>query len=549
MKTAYKLPLINKLIYDNYNVDFTIKLMSAVDNKDRPFTVLIGEHGSNRIREIQQLVAMTNALSIRYHEQKNDLEFQTSVQAYSLSLNLLLKNELDLEKLIMQLSKSETYEGHDGKDHPVGIYLVLDKLGTLLRAGDSFVAALTTLVNMYPNELSVLNTDEVHHHIIIPLTDMEWRSALNIQPKLKSLTTVVKMPTFSPTKIKDAVRYELSLKNLTIEDDILEHLLNMSKRYLTDLVEPGSSIHLANQTLAGTGEITISTIDKTVKQLTEVDAEKLNLPHNELTKVLESKIVGQTPVLSSISKGIKRGQMNLSSRPRTIYNCLLYGESGIGKTLIAEQLALLITGQTKFLRIDCGELQSAETASARLLGMPVGYRGYETGGILTEFARKYRNGVVLLDEIEKANPEVQNLFMRVLDTGSVTSATGEEFNLQNYIFIATTNAGVKSNTIGFSSSVSNVDPAEELSDSFKPEFLNRFDDIMELKKLNKHDLAEISKRTIEDILKDVRNNGKILKLTTDKINQLSEEIAEQSSNGRQVYKNTYRKIQDDYLLN
>ena len=169
--------------------------------------------------------------------------------------------------------------------------------------------------------------------------------------------------------------------------------------------------------------------------------------------------------------------------------------------------------------------------------MPIGYKGFEQGGTLTEFARRHKGGVVLVDEFEKAGDGVEDLFMRALDTGSVTSAVGEVFDLTNFVFIFTTNAGVKKESrVGFIAQEAEVDPRVALSGSFKPEVLNRFDDVIQFEALKKSDLAKISANTLSDMLETSRKRGDKAKMSKKRIQTLAAEVAEVATNGRQAYR-------------
>ena len=557
-KFVTPLPRVTSAIYHSDKYKFTEKLSDILSDHMSPFLVLVGGDGSGRMREIQQLVVVENALADIMAEQGYaDEERNFRVGAATITPSSTLNGKFSYDKIANLVNEASKYKDCDGNEAMYGLYLVIANLGSLAGHGEIFAHVLDRIVQGFPIDFrnySRKTKGLPKNRIIIPLTEHEWATVQNTQPKFAQLANVVHIPEPDEEKVNSFINLEFTRE--FFDNGVIEHAIDSASRYIKNMVQPGSTTKLLSLAVSlatlEDEKVTVDDVNEAVKELTKVDASAFALPLKEFTKVLSSKIVGQTDGLTRIAKGIKRGSMiGFDDKPRPVYSVMIYGESGIGKTLLAEQIAKLFTGSRKFLRIDAGELKSPELANARLLGMPIGYKGFEQGGLLTEFARRNKSGVILIDEAEKAETGVQDLFMRMVDTGSVISAAGEGFDLTNFVFIFTTNAGVqKEKSVGFGaySTESKPDPIKELSGSFKNEFLNRFDDIIEFVKLNKVELAQISRNTIENMLEHSKRKGKTIRITKKDIAKLAEEMADISANGRQVYRNTHKRIMDDYIV-
>ena len=256
------------------------------------------------------------------------------------------------------------------------------------------------------------------------------------------------------------------------------------------------------QLLVGENEIAEVVADWTkipVKKLTENEAERLQ----KLEKTLHKRVVGQEEAVSAVSKAVRRGRVGLQDASRPIGSFLFLGPTGVGKTEISKALAEAVFGdESAMIRVDMSEYMEKHSVS-KMIGSPPGYVGYEEGGQLSEKVRRKPYSVILFDEIEKAHPDIFNVLLQVLDDGHITDAQGRKVDFKNTIIIMTSNAGAQSivepKNLGFASAESEKHTYERMKNGvmeevkriFKPEFLNRIDDTIVFRALNKDDMKKI----------------------------------------------------------
>ena len=238
---------------------------------------------------------------------------------------------------------------------------------------------------------------------------------------------------------------------------------------------------------------------------------------------LKKKVIGQDEAIEKIAKAIRRNRAGLKDPNRPIGSFMFLGPTGVGKTLLAKRLAeFLFNSQDALIRIDMSEYMEKFTVS-RLVGAPPGYVGYEEGGQLTEKVRRHPYSVVLLDEIEKAHPDVFNMMLQVLDEGCLTDSFGRKVDFKNTIIIMTSNigtrelkdfgAGVGFNTNEITKERSDSVIRKALNRSFSPEFLNRVDDIITFSTLDKDAIMQIIDIELESFYKRVASLGFTLEIT------------------------------------
>lgn len=255
-----------------------------------------------------------------------------------------------------------------------------------------------------------------------------------------------------------------------------------------------------------------------LEKITELESDKLI----KLEETLEERVVGQKEAVIAVSKAIRRARVGLKDPNRPIGTFIFCGPTGVGKTELSNTLAETLFGDRKnLIRIDMSEYMEKHSV-ARLIGAPPGYVGYEEGGQLTEAVRRNPYSVILLDEIEKAHPDVFNILLQVMEDGKLTDSKGRGVNFKNTIIIMTSNLGAhnikKKNTMGFlndesldKSEYENMKNSilEEVKRNFKPEFINRVDEVIVFKKLVDSDILKII---------NILLNGTINKLKDRRIN-------------------------------
>ena len=249
-------------------------------------------------------------------------------------------------------------------------------------------------------------------------------------------------------------------------------------------------------------------IAKVVSVWTKVPLEKLTEKESDkllkLEEILEERVIGQKEAIKSITRAVKRSRVGLKSPNRPTGTFIFCGPTGVGKTELSKTLAEIMFGKsTNLIRVDMSEYMEKHSVS-RLIGAPPGYVGYEEGGQLTEAVRRKPYSVVLLDEIEKAHPEVFNILLQIMEDGRVTDGKGKTVDFKNTIVIMTSNVGAslirKQNKVGFASIDTKINSEyekmketilKELKNQFKPEFLNRVDDTIVFNQLSKDDSLRI----------------------------------------------------------
>lgn len=298
---------------------------------------------------------------------------------------------------------------------------------------------------------------------------------------------------------EDAIRvqdFEKAARLRDVEKELRDKLENQKKNWkaLSDVsTHVVSEAHIANVISKWT--------NVPVEKLTEKESEKLL----KLEDILHNRVIGQEEAVKSIARAVRRARVGLKDPKRPIGSFIFLGPTGVGKTELSKALAEAMFGdENNMIRIDMSEYMEKHTVS-RLVGSPPGYVGFDEGGQLTEKVRRNPYSVVLFDEVEKAHPDVFNILLQILEDGILTDSKGKTVNFKNTIVIMTSNAGAstikKQKSVGFSIAgekerenqyermKDNI--MEELKRTFKPEFLNRIDDIVVFHQLEESDLRQI----------------------------------------------------------
>lgn len=289
-----------------------------------------------------------------------------------------------------------------------------------------------------------------------------------------------------------------------------------------------------------------------VKQMTDEETEK----YKDLEKRLKEYVIGQDYAVDQVSMAIKRARVGLKGKDKPIGSFIFVGPTGVGKTYLAKSIANeLFGGEEEMIRLDMSEFMEKHTVS-KLIGSPPGYVGYEEGGQLTDAVRSKPYSVILFDEIEKAHPDVFNILLHILDEGRLTDSQGTEVDFKNTIIILTSNAGASKlsskKSIGFATSdvdkgdfeyIKNV-VNEELKNLFKPEFLNRLDDIIVFDRLSKEDTKEVVELELDELIDRIEEIGYEAKYTDKVIDHIAEKGYDENYGARPLKRAIKTEIED-----
>ncbi len=290
-----------------------------------------------------------------------------------------------------------------------------------------------------------------------------------------------------------------------------------------------------------------------VQSLTEDESRRLL----HMEEVLHRRLVGQDEAVSAVSRAIRRGRVGLKDPKRPVGSFLFLGPTGVGKTELCKALAEAVFGdENAMIRLDMSEYMEKHTVS-KLIGSPPGYVGYDEGGQLTEKVRRKPYSVVLFDEIEKADEDVFNILLQIMDDGRLTDAQGRHVDFRNTIIVMTSNLGArylteKKNALGFSGSDGSERSYEEtkalimqdLKRTFRPEFLNRIDDTIVFRQLTRSDIRTIAANMLESVQKRLTDVGVELSVTDEALEKLCEEGYDAEYGARPLRRTIQSQVED-----
>ena len=351
-------------------------------------------------------------------------------------------------------------------------------------------------------------------------------------------------------------KYE-KFHNVTFAPDAITAAVKLSKKYVGERFLPDKGVDLLDE--AGAEVKLLSTegkrqdnqvkkgdIEKVVSAWTGIPVTKLTEDESQklikLEELIHKRFIDQEEAVVSISEAIRRGRIGLSAAGRPIASFIFLGPTGVGKTELAKTMAEILFGKEEaMVRLDMSEYMEKHEV-AKLIGAPPGYVGYEEGGQLTEAVRTKPYSIVLLDEVEKAHPDVFNILLQLLEDGRLTDNKGNTISFKNTVIIATSNIGSKIIQEKLSelkgSQAAEGKPNEEfdkkfaevtkilldeLHKFFKPELLNRFDELIVFKPLNAKNMVDIAKLSIEKTRKLLKDQGLELQITQEALTQLAKE--------------------------
>ena len=289
-----------------------------------------------------------------------------------------------------------------------------------------------------------------------------------------------------------------------------------------------------------------------VKKMTEDESERLL----HMEELLHKRVVGQDEAISAVSRALRRARAGLQDPKRPIGSFIFLGPTGVGKTELCRALGeVMFDDENAVIRIDMSEYMEKHSVS-RLVGSPPGYVGYEEGGQLTQKVRNKPYSVVLFDEVEKAHPDVFNILLQILDDGRLTDSNGRVVNFKNTIIVMTSNAGASTITstrsLGFGGSVETTRDYEamkervmaEVKDTFRPEFINRIDDLIVFHALEPDDIRRIAALMLGSVSKRLAERGMQLSYGDDVIALLAEEGYDANYGARPLRRTIQRSVED-----
>jgi len=355
--------------------------------------------------------------------------------------------------------------------------------------------------------------------------------------------------------------------NVIYTDEAIEACVRMSDRYITDrclpdkaidaMDEAGSMVRLKNT--RKTGYVTAEDVASVISKMTGIPSGRIAEGEgNKLMRMmgkLQSRIIGQDEAIEKVVRAIRRNRAGIKDPGKPIGTFLFFGPTGVGKTQLAKSLAeYLFDSEDNMIRLDMSEYMEKFNVS-RLIGAPPGYVGFEEGGQLSERVRRKPYCVVLLDEIEKAHPDVFNLLLQVMDEGRLTDSNGRTVSFRNTIVIMTSNVGSREldeygNGVGFSTAGRNVESNRQailekaVRKAFPPEFINRVDEQVFFSSLTKEDIGKIIDIELKGLKKRVMDAGFELSVTA-AAKRFTAEVGYDPSYGARPLKRAIQKYIED----
>jgi len=329
-----------------------------------------------------------------------------------------------------------------------------------------------------------------------------------------------------------------SKNNIFLSYKAIETAVKLTDRYIHDKFLPYKAITLleevavwaktaksANSLVSDNDVATLLSekISMPVSQITQKESEKLL----NLEQIIHERMIDQHEAVTAVANSLRRARAELREATRPIANLLFLGPTGVGKTELAKTIAEVYFGnEENMIRLDMSEYQEKDSVN-RLIGAPAGYEGSSSGGVLTEAVRLKPYSIVLLDELEKAHPDILNLFLQVMDDGRLTDSTGRTIDFTNTVLIATSNATTVFIQDKLNQGVSLEEIKKELLESelknhFRPEFINRFDNVIIFKPLGLEEIAQITRLMLNKVIKAMEAKGINFQVTDEAIRELAQ---------------------------
>lgn len=507
---------IDRLIGRTVEVD---RLAQILCRRTKNNPLLVGDPGVGKTAIVEGL-----ALKIFNNEVPQVLK---SHVIFSLDMGTLIAGtryrgdfEERLKLIIKEIEKNKNY------------ILFIDEIHTLVGAGSTSGSSMDAS-NMLKPALQAGNI-----RCIGSTTYSEYRLFFEKDRALQRRFQKIDVP--EPTideayKIMYGIRskYE-KFHNVKFTDDAIKASVDLSSKYIGNKKLPDKSIDIIDE--LGSSEVLksenqrkkildIEDIERIVSQITKIPEKNISVNDRmylkDLDKNLKRVIFGQDLAIDSLVSSIKLSRSGLRDSNRTIGNYMFSGQTGVGKTELAKQLAKVLG--IELIRFDMSEYMERHSVS-KLIGAPPGYVGFDQGGLLSEKVDKNPYAVLLIDEIEKAHPDVYNILLQIMDYGKLTDQNGKKIDFRNIILIMTTNAGaedLQKSQIGFNKSINKDGDLESINKIFSPEFRNRLDSIVQFNILNKDTVKKIVEKFVIELETQLGERDVIINLTDKASNLIS----------------------------
>ena len=492
---------IDPLIGRSKEVSRLIQILSR-RRKNNP--LLVGETGVGKTAIVEGLAQLIT--------EKNIPEAIFDTEIFSLDMGSLLagsKYRGDFEKRLKSVIK-------EIENKPKSI-LFIDEIHTIIGAGAVSGGVMDASNLLKP----VLANGDIS--CIGSTTYSEYRSIFQKDHALsrRFQKIDIKEPSNEETfEIIEGIipKYE-SFHHVKYEKDSIRAAVELSDKFINDRNLPDKAIDVIDEAGANfklnsqktkRGKVIRSDIENIIAGIAQIPSKNISRSDRDFLKTLERDlklvVFGQDNAIESISSSIKMSRSGLSDETKPIGSYLFTGPTGVGKTEITKQLALIMG--VNLIRIDMSEYMERHSVS-RLIGAPPGYVGYDQGGLLTDAVHKDPYGVVLLDEIEKAHPDVFNILLQIMDHGTLTDSNGRKIDFRNIILIMTSNAGAEEmsrSSMGFTYQDHSMDGISEVNKLFSPEFRNRLDSIIQFHSLDPHSIGRIVDRLFIELEDKLEKN-------------------------------------------
>ncbi|WP_250674625.1 ATP-dependent Clp protease ATP-binding subunit [Paraclostridium ghonii] len=535
------------------------RIIQILSRRTKNNPILIGDPGVGK-------TAIIEGLAINIENNKVPSSLQGKL-IYSLDIGGMLAGakyrgefEERIKKVIEEVIKSDD------------IILFIDEMHTIVGAGATGENSMDASNILKP----VLSRGDIQ--VIGATTIDEYRKNIEKDTALERRLQPILIE--EPTK-EEAIKILTGLKDkyenfhdVKITKEAIKSAVDLSSRYIVDRYLPDKAVDIIDEAASRIKMKNLKLKNNKPTVNSEIVAEIIGLwtgiPINKIVKsegdkllnlesILHNRVVGQNEAINAVSKAVRRSRAGLKDPKRPIGSFLFLGPTGVGKTELCKALAEVHFGsEDQIVRIDMSEYMEKHSVS-KLIGSPPGYIGHDDGGQLTEAVRRHPYTLVLFDEIEKAHEDVFNILLQVLDEGRLTDSKGRTVDFKNTLIIMTSNIGAKSinkqQIVGFSATLNdNVNEENykimkekilsEVKSRFKPEFINRIDDIVVFHKLNVENLYEISKIMMSNLISRLKQLNISLDISDDVLKFISKYGVDLEYGARPLKRAIQKEVED-----